>query len=223
MVSVLRKISIACLILCGFFLLTKEQIVDGVTQQTISSMRYWRIALPFLGASFILELIRFIILKKRSQLSGSTVQGEAIKEHHQEIAKQAKAALKGIENQPDVKDKLGLALLHALAREKARIGFHGMRDQKILVEALESAGYRKENFYQDTRDFLRQTLIAERGAFKVLKDLVNIHMVYKGAIYDWDGYGKRCPIDRFYEAEVLYDLDDSEAALFKDVLEGIEV
>lgn len=117
-----------------------------------------------------------------------------------------------------------VGLIHEYLRNEAMqgatlIGFHGMRDQQVLLERLRRIGMTRFPF-ADKRHWLRRTVVKRLSAFRVVNDLVCICGVHDGREMFWNGLGVEEHAQWHLKSEVQYDLGDSTGA-FVTLLESL--
>lgn len=110
---------------------------------------------------------------------------------------------------------------HVSMSGQAKIGFHSLRDQSLLLTKLESIGIKKKPF-EDIRQFIRDKVIMDRRAFDICRDNIIIQMIHDGKEWFWDGYGNKKTAQYFHEAEIIFDLKSSVDYIFSEVLEGLK-
>ena len=108
-------------------------------------------------------------------------------------------------------------LLHAMMPNKLRIGFHSSRDQRPLLDRLESVGIVKAP-YEDSRSFIRDKVLMDRRAFDICRDYIIAQTVYNGKEHFWDGYGNRRTAQYFHEAEIIFSIDPSVGSILVEAL-----
>lgn len=112
-------------------------------------------------------------------------------------------------------------LKHVYLSGDSKIGFHSLRDQKPLLDKIESIGIRKKPS-EDIRQFIIEKCISNRKVFDILRDNIIIQMVHEGKEWYWDGYGNKTTAQYLYEAEIIFDLKPSVDYIFSEVLEGLK-
>lgn len=112
-------------------------------------------------------------------------------------------------------------LRHVALSGQAKIGFHSLRGQNLLLAKLESIGIRKKPS-QDTRQFIRDKVVKERRAFDICRDDIIIQMIHNGKEWFWDGYGNKKTAQYFHKAEIIFDLKSSANYIFSEALEGLK-
>ena len=184
-------LSFIFLCLAGITLISKIQTYDPVSKEIVSSETLWRIAILWFILSFITGYIAY-------RLAG------------------------GRQNPTIWKDKdLYDLLKHTALSGKARIGFHTLRDQKLLLNKLESIGLRKGPS-EDVRQFIRDKIVVNRRAFDICRDNIIIQMIHSGKEWFWDGYGNKRTAQYFHEAEIIFDFKSSVDYMFCEVLEDLK-
>lgn len=193
--SLLSKIlglsSLIFLIFTFITLMSRMETYDITSKEVVSSEIPWKIAILWFVLSGITGYIAY-------RLAG------------------------GRKNPTIWKDKdLYELLKYAALSGQARIGFHSLRDQSLLLVKLESIGIKKE-LSEDTRQFIRDKVVMDRRVFDICRDNMIIQMIHKGKEWFWDGYGKRKTVQYFHEAEIIFDLKSSIDYIFFEVLEGLK-
>jgi hypothetical protein len=112
-------------------------------------------------------------------------------------------------------------LLRMAEQRTIKIGFHLMRDQKVLVDRLGGIGITK-GWFSDRRQFLRDTICRNISAYKSVVDLVCIWGARDGHEYFWDGLGERAEPHHYECAEVLFSLE-TQVSEFEEVLSLISM
>ena len=112
-------------------------------------------------------------------------------------------------------------LRYAADTRQAKIGFHSLRDQSLLLDKLESIGITKKPS-QDTRQFIRDKIVDDHQVFDICRDDVIIQMIHNGKECFWDGYGNKTTAQFFHKAEIIFELKSSVDYAFYEVLEGLE-
>lgn len=115
-------------------------------------------------------------------------------------------------------------VIHAFLLDGARdgtvsIGFHRMRNQRILFDRMATIGIRKRLFRKG-RKFLRDRITGNRSAFRAVSDLVCIHGIHNGHEYFWGAMGGELDAQWYLHSEILYDLSIS-AGLFAELLRDL--
>jgi hypothetical protein len=99
-------------------------------------------------------------------------------------------------------------LLDGATEGTIAIGFHLMRDQKILFDRLSMLGMRK-GFFKNGRQFLRDTITRDPSAFRCVVDLICIHGVDAGRERFWNAIGAELGPQLHLQSEIQYDLSNS--------------
>jgi len=184
-------LSLIFLCLTVITFMSKIQIYDPVSKEIISSETPWKIAILWLTLSFITAIIAY-------RLAGG---------------KRNPTIWKG-------KDLYEL-IKHATLSGEAKIGFHSLRDQRLLLAKLESIGIKKRPS-EDIRQFIRNKIVIDRRAFDICQDDTIIQMIHNGKEWFWDGYGHKKTAQYFHEAEIIFDIKSSADYMFLEVLEGLK-
>jgi hypothetical protein len=179
------------LCLTGITLMSKMQTYDPISKEILSSETPWKTAVLL----FILALVTGFIAYR---LAGG---------------KRNPAIWEG-------KDLYDL-LKHTALSGHAKIGFHSLRDQNLLLSKLESIGIRKK-LSQDIRQFIRDKIVTDRRAFDICRDNIVIQMIHNGKEWFWDGYGNKTTAQFFNEAEIIFDLNSSVDYIFSEAFEGLK-
>ena len=187
--KVLFAFSFILLCLSGAMFLSKIEDYDLISKQVISSRTPWGSAVALLCLGIATGWISY--------------------------------RLAGGKRNPTIWADMNLYTLlkHAALSGNARIGFHTLRDQQLLISKLESFGFVKSPG-ANTRDFIRQEIIKHPKAFEALRDKILIEMIHNGEENFWDGYGKKKTAAFFHEAEILFDIEPSCDYMFYKALEG---
>jgi len=184
-------LSFIFLCLTGITLISKSETYDPISKKIISSEIPWEIAILW----FVLSLITSYIAYRLAA---------------------------GRRNPSLWKDKNLYDLLkHVALSGQARISFHSLRDQKVLLDKLDSIGVKKRAL-EDVRKFIREKIINDRKVFNVLQDDIIIQMIHNGKEWFWDGYGNKKTAQYFHEAEIIFDIKSSVDYMFLEVLEGLK-
>ncbi len=100
---------------------------------------------------------------------------------------------------------------------RARVGVHRMRNQKILIQRLKQIKIKK-GLFVNTRDFLRTTIATHLPAFRAVADIICIHSVYDGTAIFWNGFGEQVDGEHYLKSEIMFELDLAGARQFVDYL-----
>lgn len=188
--KVLFILSFILLFLTVITLMSKIETYDPVSKEIVSSKTPWKIAILLFIISFVTSYIAY-------RLAGE---------------KKNPAIWKG-------KDLYDL-IKHVSMSGQAKIGFHSLRDQGLLLIKLESIGMKKKPV-EDARQFIRDKVVMDRRAFDICRENIIIKMIYNGREWFWDGYGEKQTAQYFHKAEIIFDLNSSVNYIFSNVLEGL--
>lgn len=97
-------------------------------------------------------------------------------------------------------------LLKQAQEREIKIGFHLMRDQRVLVERLREVGLSRP-WFGDTRQFLRDTICPDESAYRSVIDLVCVWGIQNGREQFWDGLGASVDGSYHDHAEILFSLE----------------
>lgn len=189
--KLLGFLSIIFLLLTGVTLISRIDTYDPVSKKIISSEIPWKIAILWFALSFVTGVIAYRLAGRRRN----------------------PAIWKG--------GDLYELIKHATLSGEAKIGFHSLRDQGLLLVKLESIGIIKKPS-EDVRQFIRNKIVMDRRAFDILRDHVIIELVHGGREWFWDGYGRQRAAQYFHEAEIIFNIGSSVGYMFFEVLEGLK-
>jgi hypothetical protein len=102
-------------------------------------------------------------------------------------------------------NKLFEAINSSAKNNLLKIGLHRFRDHKNVLHVLKSIGYKKP-FFEDVRQFIRDTVTNNEEAFNSLRDIICIEAIHKGKVWFWNGHGDVCDGQQFHRSEIIYDL-----------------
>lgn len=113
-------------------------------------------------------------------------------------------------------------LMKGFADGTVFIGFHRMRNQKILLKRLSSLGMRK-GLFKNGRNFLRDRISRNVLAYRCVVDQICIHGVdlESGEERFWNSLGAEQGPQSHLQSEVLFDLSDNTRR-FARLIEGLE-
>lgn len=94
---------------------------------------------------------------------------------------------------------------------RIRVGFHSMRDQSPLYYRLNQVGIRK-GFFEDRRQFLRDTITKKPSAFRAVIDMVCIHGFHEGRERFWNGFGAESDAQLHLQSEVMFEVSQAADA-----------
>lgn len=94
------------------------------------------------------------------------------------------------------------------------VGFHRMRDQKILLQRLMQIGIKK-GFFGDERQFLRNRITKDISAFRSVADLVCLHGVHEGQEKFRNALGVECDAQLHLRSEIMYEISNSMSTFLK--------
>lgn len=127
--------------------------------------------------------------------------------------------LSGARENPQLYAKLDLfgVVAYGVQSANARIGFHSPRSQDEIVRRLEAVGFPLSS--RDVRQEIRRLIVKYRRAFDACRDLMVIQAVHGGRQLFWDGFGNSKPVEWFYEAQIIIDIQSTTQALINRLLE----
>ncbi|NLX14149.1 MAG: hypothetical protein GXY44_10925 [Phycisphaerales bacterium] len=114
-------------------------------------------------------------------------------------------------------------LLNGATNGTISIGFHRMRNQKILFDRLSMIGIRKR-FLKNGRQFLRDKITCDASAFRSVVDLICIHGADGRRERFWNALGAEVGPQLHVQSEVQYDLSinaNGFAQLVDQVTNGV--
>lgn len=187
-------LSFIFLCLSGVTLISKIETYVPVSKRIVSSETPWKIAILWFALSLVTGYIAYRLAEGR----------------------QNPTIWEGIWEGKELYD----LLKNAVMLGQAKIGFHSLRHQKLLLAKLKSIGIKK-GVFEDTRQFIRDKIVTNPRAFDILRDHILIQMNHKGKVWFWDGCGNKKTAQYFHEAEIIFDLESSLDYMFAEVLEGL--
>jgi hypothetical protein len=133
--------------------------------------------------------------------------------------------LEGFDEWLDVSERTlrKVAVVHSFlsaeaAAGRARIGFHRLRDQAVLVDRLAEVGFRK-GLFASRRQFLRDKVMRSFPAYRAVIDMVCVHGVLDRRERFWTGFGENGDGQLHLRSEVLVDVG-LNAGQFASVVRG---
>lgn len=159
--KILGFLSFLFLCLAGITSISKIDTVDLVSKKIISSETPWKIAILWFAFSIVTGYISYHIAggRRNPAIGGARY---PIPTGPDDIA--------SIKRFSDWKEKdLYDLIKHVSTSGQAKIGFHSLRDQSLLLSKLESIGIKKKPS-EETRQFIRDKIVMDRRAFDICRD-----------------------------------------------------